>query len=182
MIWQLDNFALDHCFATSFYATFEAWQEAQQDWETMCQDVEQHECAENSAPDHGDAQPSVWQRSHTNMQFFDDMPPLEACGVMMFSVGGHMAELLHDLNPTEEAQDLCRQLHERFDDLRVVVKEQNEVWMLQAAVNSFEAVLENVTDLRQDLAAKCADLEQKLSFLCRRYQEHSDPYSASDQY
>lgn len=172
MIWQLDNCALDHCFATSFYDTFEEWQEAQQEWEVMRHDVEQRDRADSSDGVEADDQMNVWQRSHTNMQFFENMPPLEACGVMMFSIGGHMAELIDDLKPNEDAVLLCRQLHEQFDDLHVVLKEQEDVWMIQSAISSFGVVLQNVSRLREDLVAKCADLEEKLDFLCRRYQEH----------
>lgn len=189
MIWQLDNFALDHCFATSFYDTFDQWQLVQQEWEAMRQDTEpgqggqgtedngKEEQPEHEAEDGRGNEARVWQRSHTNMQFFEDMPPLEACGVMLFSIGGHMAELIHDLKSDEAAVDHCRELHECFDDLRVVFKEQEDVWMIRGATAAFSQVLQSVTRLWPDLAAKCADLDKKLEFLHARYEEHFDPYS-----
>ncbi|MFO7907023.1 MAG: hypothetical protein R6U98_30480 [Pirellulaceae bacterium] len=189
MIWQLDNFSLDHCFATSFYDTFEQWQLVQQEWEAMRRDVEPDQGGRKSEDNGKDQEHEheteretenearVWQRSHTNMQFFEDMPPLEACGVMLFSIGGHMAELIHDLKSDEAAVDHCRELHECFDDLRVVFREQEDVWMIQSATAAFSQALQTVTRLRPDLAAKCADLDEKLEFLHARYAEHFDPYS-----
>ncbi len=171
MIWQLDNSALDHSFATSFYDSLDDWQESQRQWESLRREIERRKLSNPSKCDDVD-DCSVWQKSHTNMAFFEEMPPLEACGVMMFSIGGHMGELIQDLNTDEDGIALCRQLHEAFDDLRGVVRDQEDVWMIQSAVGAFATVLHDVARARTDLSAKCADLEDKLDFLCRRYEEH----------
>lgn len=177
MIWQLDNFSLDRSFATSFYENQEEWEESQRQWEALRQEVEQSDFRQQSGDEGVKKQEGVWQRSHTNMQFFQDMPPLEACSVMMFSIGGHMAELIHDLKASQDALDLCRDLHETFDDLRVVFKEQEDVWMIQSAIGAFTQVLHQVKECREELAPKCADLEDKLDFFRERYEAHFDPYS-----
>ncbi len=172
MIWQLDNFMLEHRFATSFFADRSEWEQAQREWEEMNRDWEQQASQPQEKQGASSDDQRVWQRSHTNMHFFEEMPPLEACGVMMFSIGGHLAELVQDLKPTENATEVIQLLHERFDDLRGVLKEQEDVWMIQSAVGAFVESLNEVSTLRNDLTAKCADLEDKLEFLCRRYQEH----------
>lgn len=186
MFWNLDHFSLDHCFATSLYETIEDWELVQQEWEAMERSVNQRPDGEQAEENAGGQEPQrkpslsdeVWERSHTNMQFFEDMPPLEACGVMMFSIGGHMAELIHDLNSSEETVDVCRELHECFDDLRVVFKEQEDVWMIRSATAAFSQALQNVARVREDLGAKCADLDSKLQFFHDRYEEHFNPYSS----
>jgi len=179
MIWQLDHFALNHCFATSFYPTREQWQTAQEQWEGICQ---QPETGTRPAPDsdQAPARPEIWQHSYTNMNFFEGMPPFEACAVMLFSIGGHLGELIQDLKPLPEGRDLCQHLHECFDDLRTVIKEQEEVWMVRTASNAFAEALQRVVTANDALTAKCADLEEKLDFLCARYDEHVEPYSSSD--
>ena len=181
LIWQLDSYSLDHCFATSFYPDIQQWQEAQDTWESVRQGVEQAGTTTSPRQAKSDNESSVWQRSHTNMHFFEDMPALEACAVMMFSIGGHMAELIHDLKACDDSLDLCRDLHEAFDDLRVVFKDQEDDWMIRSAAGAFTEVLEHVASRHTDLAAKCKDLENKLDFFCCRYAEHNDPYSPSDQ-
>ncbi len=182
MIWQLDNGALDHSFATSFCDSLDDWQEAQRQWESLRREIERRKTAASAAAEDGKQVDDVWQHSHTNMQFFEQMPPLEACGVMLYSIGGHMGELIQDLKPSgqtsaaavaeDEGIALSRQLHESFDDLRRVVRDQEDLWMIQSAVGSFTDILHDVTHSRPDLCAKCMDLEDKLDFLCQRYGEH----------
>ncbi len=173
MIWQLDNFMLDRCFATSFFDTYQQWDEAQREWDALDRDWQQRADTPPAGQDKSDQPPPrIWQRSHTNMQFFAEMPAWEACGVMLFSIGGHMGELIQDLKSDDTSSEVIRQLHERFDDLRVALKDQEDIWMIHSAVGSFLEVLQEVTSSHQELRAKCADLEDKLDFLCRRYEEH----------
>ena len=172
MIWQLDNFMLDRSFATSFFETREQWEAAQREWAELDRDFVQRTGERRTSEKERDQPPRVWERSHTNMQFFEEMPPLEACGVMLFSIGGHMGELIQDLKSDGSSADIIGELHGRFDDLRVVLKEQEDVWMIHSTVGSFLEVLQEVTATRTDLRAKCADLADKLDFLCRRYEEH----------
>ena len=40
----------------------------------------------------------VWSNSFTNMGGLTDMPAWESVNVMLFAIGGHMAELVHDLH------------------------------------------------------------------------------------
>jgi hypothetical protein len=179
MIWQLDSFALNRSFATSLFETYDEWQAEHEMWDAMCEEID--ESASDALP--GDRSRSdearVWRFSHTNMDSLAEMPPLEACAVMVFSIGGHMGELIEDLKNGHV--ELCRELHQQFEDLRMVFKEQQEVWMLKSAIGSFALVLQDVAQQRSDLAAKCADLEDKLDYFGQRYEEHFDPYSASDQ-
>lgn len=174
LIWQLDTFSLDHTFATSLCATREEWELAQQMWAAVRD--QDDTCGGGPLPASLADLPrdAVWQHSHTNMRCFQDMPPREACAVMLFSIGGHMGELMQDLKEKPDGSDFIRQLHQRFDDLRVAVKDDEETWLLRSCANAFTELLHDVQQHRPDLHAKCADLEEKLDFLCRRYQEYSD--------
>ncbi len=180
MIWQLDSYALDSCFATSLFDSYEDWEDLRFDAGVFDEELDDESepgdarCEQLAAPEPD----GVWNRSHTNMQFFADMPPLEACAVMMFSIGGHMAELIFDLE--DEQEDLRRQLHENFDALCCAFKQQDELWMMRTAAQQFADVLQGVSQCRDDLGPKCDDLEQKVQFLCDRYEEHLDPYSKTD--
>ncbi len=172
MFWQLDNLALDSRFAISLHDSYEAWQEAQAAWTDLDQQWQRRAEKLLACDERADEPPRVWQHSHTNMKFFEGMPPLEACNVMLFSLGGHLGELIEDLKAAGAPRDIIRLLHERFDDLRLVLKEQGELWKLQTAICSFSESLQEIIALRGDLHAKCADLEDKLDFFSRRYQEH----------
>jgi hypothetical protein len=172
MIWQLDNFHLEQRFATSFCESREQWESAQKEWEQFAQSADESDPTLETESSESERPSRVWNSSHTNMRFFDDMPPMEACGVMMFSIGGHLAELVQDLRPGEDADRLIQPLHHRFDELRVLLREQEDPWMINTSVSEFNDALNEVVGARGDLKAKCADLEDKLEFLAQRYTEH----------
>ncbi len=180
MIWTLDNFMLDRCFATSFFTTHQEWEAAQQEWEDLNCEGEpwrgETEWRGETVPIHSESTEGarIWQRSHTNMEFFEQMAPLEACNVMLFSIGGHLGELILDIKAFGIPYEKVEQLHERFDELRVALQEREEVWMLQQAIGSLSDLLHELSTTCTEVQAKCGDLAEKLEFLCRRYQEHFD--------
>jgi hypothetical protein len=174
MIWQLDNFPLEDRFATSLHPTREEWEDARGEWGDAM--GAGRPAAGDAVPvdNPDDSPPRVWQSSYTNMSSFAEMPPIEACSVMLFSIGGHLAELVQDLRQGDDSDALVRQLHLRFDELRVLVREREDVWMLNTSVSEFSDALREVATVREDLGEKCADLDEKLDFLAHRYSEHFD--------
>ncbi len=170
MIWQLDNYLLQDRFATSFFASRAEWEQHQLAFEPA---VDRAALPSSSAarPAGGDP-PRVWQNSFTNMAGLTDMPPRESVTVMLFAVGGHLGELVHDLYAHADATELVRQLHLRFDELRGYLREQSELFAVRSAVAAFIAALDEVATSREDLRAKCSDLEDKLNFLEDRYAAH----------
>ena len=102
------------------------------------------------------------------------MPAWESVNVMLFAVGGHMAELVHDLRTCADTDELVQQLHVRFDELRVFVKEQRELFVIRSSIGDFVEALTGVAQVRDDLRQKCVDLETKLDFLEKRYAKHLD--------
>lgn len=169
MIWALDSYQLTERFATSFYATVAEWEEDRWQWpdddDTTTDTPEDVVPVED--PEHMGTR--IWHCSFTNMSCFSDMSPREACGVMLFSVGGHLAELVQDLRRDADADPLVQQLHQRFDELRVLIREEEDVWMINTSIAEFGEALHAVAATRRDLGAKCDDLEDKLDFLASRY-------------
>lgn len=169
MIWQLENSLLDERFATSFCRSRAEWECQQRDaaetpdWGPPGRLPE----SRGFTPDH-----SVWQNSFTNMTSLSEMPAWEAVNVMMFAVGGHMAELVQDLRGSDDTAELIQELHIRFDELRVVVKEQRELISVRSTIGQFVALLDDVARTYDALGLKCADLESKLDFLEKRYARH----------
>jgi len=172
MIWQLDNYMLQERFATSFCAS-------RSEWELERYDVPEAESSPALADAH--ARPNtfaddqrVWQNSFTNMSSLTEMPAWESVNVMLFAIGGHLAELVHDLRSRVDDGELIEQLHIRFDELRVAVKQERESFIVRGAVSDFVSALHSIVEVREDLAPKCADLELKTEFLEQRYGRHAE--------
>ena len=170
MIWQLDNYLLERRFATSFCQSRAEWErrqgerdEADSDWEPLSPLPASRGFADDQR---------VWQNSFTNMSSLTEMPPWESVNVMLFAVGGHMAELVHDLRSDADTDELVQQLHVRFDELRVFLKEQRDLLIIRSSIGDFAETLSDVAQIRDDLRDKCADLETKLDFLEKRYAKH----------
>ncbi len=173
MIWQLDNYLLERRFSTSLCLSRAEWERARCDLD----DEENLACEPRSSspppgPERLGDDRRVWQNSFTNMASLADMPPWDSVNVMLFAVGGHLAELVHDLRACAGTDDLVHELHVRFDELRVAIKQQRELFVVSGAVNDFEDAIQGATQARDDLSAKGRDLEVKLEFLEKRYAQH----------
>ncbi len=169
MIWQLDNCLLEQRFATSFCQSRAEWERRQCAPE---EDLNWESPSPLPMPGGFSDDQRIWQNSFTNMSSLTDMPAWESVNVMLFAVGGHMAELVHDLRCGADTDELVQQLHIRFDSLRVFVKEQRELFIIRSSIGDFVESLNGVTQVRDDLRQKCADLETKLDFLEKRYAKH----------
>jgi hypothetical protein len=170
MIWQLDNYLLEQRFSTSLCASRAEWEQnqAEMDEPNPVQDPAGPAALPSGLADDR----RVWQNSFTNMASLADMPPGEAANVMLFAVGGHLAELVHDLRARPADDELVEALHIRFDELRVVVKDQRELCTVRGAIGEFAEALHDTARLCSELSDKCRDLEAKAEFLERRYAEH----------
>jgi len=115
----------------------------------------------------------VWSCTHTNMRFMTDLPPEEAVTVMTFAIGGHMGELIQDLRAGEDGERFVATLHLQFDEVRRMVKENREPWLLRSAIGAYVETLHEIAERRGDLGAKCDDLESKLEFLADQYARRS---------
>ena len=172
MIWQLDSYELEQRFATSFC-------KSPAEWERLP--------ARGRGPARGRAVPPAgpsrlipWPsprpeglaHSFTNMDGLANMPDWESVNVMLFAIGGHMAELVEDLRGGEDADSLVQPLHVRFDDLRMCVRDQGDLLVVRSAVADFVEALQAVAQARHELGEKFADLHGKLDFLQQRYARH----------
>ena len=172
MIWQLDSFPLEQRFATSFCKSRSEWERRQREAEEM---EEEWRLAPPTAPSDSSGfanDKKIWSNSFTNMGSLTDMPAWESVNVILFAIGGHMAELVQDLRRDQDADVLVRPLHVRFDDLRVCVREQRELFVVRSSIADFVDALQAVWQAHDELGRKCADLETKLDFLHQRYAKH----------
>jgi hypothetical protein len=172
MIWQLDNYLLERRFSTSFCQSRAEWERGRRESEDVDPDWEPPSPLPSDRGFSDDQR--IWQNSFTNMTSLTDMPAWESVNVMLFAVGGHLAELVHDLRSRADTDELVQQLHVRFDELRVFVKEQRELFIIRGTIGDFVEALTGVAQVRDDLRQKCVDLETKLDFLEERYAKHLD--------
>ncbi len=172
MIWQLDSYPLELRFATSFCKSRAEWERRQREAQEMEEDWRLSPPSAPSAPSGVANDKKVWSNSFTNMGSLTDMPAWESVNVMLFAIGGHMAELVQDLRRDQDADELVRPLHVRFDDLRVCVREQRELLVVRSSIAEFVDALQTVWQAHDELGRKCADLETKLDFLQQRYAKH----------
>ena len=172
MIWQLDSFPLEQRFATSFCKSRAEWERLQHEAEDLEETWLLSPPTAPSAPSGLAGDKRIWSNSFTNMGSLTDMPAWESVNVMLFAIGGHMAELVQDLRRAQDADELVQPLHVRFDELRVSLREQRELLVVRSAVVEFVDALEAVSQAHEELGEKCADLESKLDFLEKRYAKH----------
>ena len=130
MIWQLDSFPLEQRFATSFCKSRAEWERLQREAEEMEEDWGLSPPTAPTAvrPSGLADDKKVWSNSFTNMGGLTDMPAWESVNVMLFAIGGHMAELVQDLRRAQDADELVRPLHVRFDELRVSSGNNGNCW------------------------------------------------------
>ena len=84
-----------------------------------------------------------------------------------------MAELVHDLRSDADTDELVQQLHVRFRrTARVRQGTARPVRSSAARSATSSRRSSGVTQVRDDLREKCADLETKLDFLEKRYAKH----------
>jgi hypothetical protein len=172
MIWQLDSYPLELRFATSFCKSRAEWERRQREAEEVEEDWRLSPPTAPTTPSGFANDKKIWSNSFTNMGSLTDMPAWESVNVMLFAIGGHMAELVQDLRRDQDADELVRPLHVRFDDLRVCVREQRELLVVRSSIAEFVDALQTVWQAHDELGRKCADLETKLDFLQRRYAKH----------
>ncbi|MHB8863821.1 MAG: hypothetical protein ACYC6N_15570 [Pirellulaceae bacterium] len=174
MIWQLDSYPLEARFATSFCKSRAEWERRQHESD----DVEvARTCAPIAATcapgNHADDK-RIWSNSFTNMEGLSEMPDWASVNVMLFAIGGHLAEVVQDLRRAPDTEKLVQLLHVRFDDMRVCVREQRDLMVLQSSIAEFIDALQSVWQAHDELGEKCMDLEKKLDFLQYRYARHLD--------
>lgn len=172
MIWQLDSFHLQMRFATSFCRTRREWDDFRREAEDWLGGHPMKEIEESSKPGEQALRDKVWVNSYTNMSSLAEMPDWESVNVMLFAVGGHMGELVQDLRRSQASDEVVEALHVAFDELRMCVRDDRDLVMVQSAIAEFCDALDGARRASSQVDAKCSDLESKLEVLQKRYAQH----------
>ena len=174
VVWHLDSFHLDDEFATSLYDTREEWELVDDERQQIDREFEQVIQNDSDITEASDGAPRIWQNTYSNMDLLEEMPPAEAVAVLLFSIGGHLAELIQDLRGGSNADQLVAMLHDGFDTLRVTLKDGDQLFVIQQRAGEFVDVLNAVAEADGNLQAKCLDLENKTDVLCRYFTAQFD--------
>jgi hypothetical protein len=172
MLWQLDSFHLQTRYATSFCRSTQEWDRFRREADDWLGDHPWDESAEPVVPSEIGLRDKVWANSFTNMSSLAKMPDWESVNVMLFAIGGHMAELVQDLRQEEVSDQVIGALHVAFDELRVHVRDDRDLVLVQSAIAEFSEAIGAARCAGGAVEAKCCDLESKLEFLEKRYAQH----------
>jgi hypothetical protein len=160
--WHLDGYLLADEFATSFHETREEWEAEQAEMREWAENLPEFTSAEVENADH--TEPRIWNSTFTNMNLVRDLPTPSAIGMMLFSIGGHLAELSIDLGDTPEAEPTICSMQSRFAALRRAVEDESS-WTVNLIVAQFAEELQGIAALHPGLRPKCDDLEKKIDYL-----------------
>jgi hypothetical protein len=160
--WFLDGAHMDSDFAFSFCRTRSEWQDQYGDEPDDSGSTEILAMA-------GDApkplrRSEIWKGSFMNEELVATMSGQQRLTVILFGIGGHLAELAEDLRGDGGAAGTMRSLLTRFDSLRVALRDK-EGWLGRALVQQCCDELAVLSGLRPALARKCEDLERKFLWL-----------------
>ena len=162
MFWHLDGYMLVDNFATSFHDSYDEWQSEQEEMQQWADNLPTYTPTEYDNA--SQSEPRIWKSTFTNMEMVRDLPPSSAIGMMLFSVGGHMAELSMDLSNSPETEATICSLQSRFAALRRAVADESP-WTVNLIIAQFAEELQGIAALHADLRSKCDDLEKKLDYL-----------------
>jgi len=185
--WHLDGCNMDDEFAFSiFYSTREEWDEEQRRYQEFNRKYAEREAERERLgvkyPGRGYADADyVWQRSFVAPESEETSPLMR-----LFSIGFSLSELTCDLKDPAENRELIDALSRDFGNLREVAHSKDgslAAALLDPVVDRFCETLDNVARARDDLRAKCANLQERLRrFLDPPIESDSsfDPFESSD--
>lgn len=172
--WHLDGCNMDYDFPFSFYQTREEWEEEQRSWEEFNREWEEQRTnlTPGSSPtgraeteeDELRLHPSVWQRSYVNWDELETLPSESAIEIMLFGIGGHLAELGLDLEDAPEGEKLAQALRRDFTDLRHALRTDSEV-LVEDCLQKLREDLAEIATATPQLVDKCVDLQSQLDNL-----------------
>ncbi len=158
MFWHLDGCNMDQDFPFSFHRTREEWEEDNRRWEELNRKFEEEEKLRKAglAANDSDQSTSVWKHSFSDPDL-ESQPP----EILLFGIGGHLAELDGDLKTSPETESSVAILNRQFGNLREAVSEPSAA-LVEPVVQRFCDELYVLTEVRPDLTEKCEDLERQL--------------------
>ena len=176
MFWNLDGCNMDQDFPFSFRRTREEWEEERRKWEEFNRKFEEEEKLRKagSAPtddlpySDADESTSVWKHSFSDPDVENQAPQ-----IVLFGIGGHLAELGSDLKTSPDTESSAALLNRQFGNLRAAISEPSAA-LVEPVVQRFCEELHSVSEVRPDLAEKCEDLERQLSQFATLLLEEDD--------
>ncbi len=171
MFWHLDGYTLDEHFATSFYDSREDWEVMREEMRIWSSRIPQYTSGNEDVSNESFEGPRIWKSTFTNMDLVRDMPVSSAIGMMVFSIGGHLAELSMDLSASAETEATVCTLQSRFAALRRAVCDESS-WTVNLIIAQYAEELQAVAAMHNDLRSKCDDLEKKLDYLGQLCSDH----------
>jgi len=174
MFWHLDGCNNDDDFPFSvFLDTYEDWEKEQRDYEEFSRQCDERRRLREAGLLEEDpfAADGPWRQSDSNL------PESETPrSIRLFGIGSHLAELIQDLKDAETSTALVDGLNRCFGNLRDVV-ENNTDALLEPSVGRMCDELGRASDVRPDLAEKCADLARQVQRLTSEFgEDHSIPF------
>jgi len=170
--WHLDGAHIDFDFPFSFYLTREEWEEEMRRWEDFDRRWEERRNNPSAEDDEIELLSPVWQRSYTDWDGLETLPPEEAITLTLLGIGGHLAELGLDLRNAPEGEGLAESLQRGFADLRHALHADTGGALTMDTSDGVEACLHRlreclaaVTVAMPGIADKCTDLHNQLDRL-----------------
>lgn len=177
--WHLDGCNMDFDFPFSFYLTREAWEEEMRRWEDFDRRWEERRNNPSVEEDEIELFSPVWQRSYTDWDALEALPPEEAISRTLLGIGMHLAELGLDLRNAPEGEGLAESLQRGFADLRHALHADTGGAPMMDTSDGVESCLRRlreglaaVTVAMPRLADKCADLQTQLDRLGNWFEVH----------
>lgn len=156
--WHLDGCNMDPDFAFSFHRTREEWEEQERDYEEFSRRFNEKMKEEERLGLQSLKQNGPWQHS-----FVSDDENVPA-PIRLFQIGTLLAELIVDLKEPVEDRPLIDRLHRDFGNLRDIIQGDDLARaeaLLPPVLDRFAETLADVATARDDLRAKCEDLESR---------------------
>jgi hypothetical protein len=167
VFWHLDGCNNDDDFPFSWiHDTYEEWEEEQRQHEELARQYEERRRLREAGlleeeEDDPFAAGGIWQHSYA-------APPMAdtPASMRLFGIGSHLAELVEDLKSDEQSACFVDRLNRCFGNLTEIIETRSGT-LLEPSLGRLCDELGAASDLRPDLAAKCADLARQLRDLRR---------------
>jgi hypothetical protein len=164
--WHLDGSNMDPDFAFSFDLTREEWEQEQREWEEFRRRSEQERAAGESRPGEP-LEASVWQRSYSASETEGSLSEGFDAELMLFGIGGHLAELRLDCQEKPDADGWRGALERDWGNLLAAARDDTRC-LVAPVVQRFRDTLDGLAAAHPDLAAKCSDLDNQLAKVAAR--------------
>lgn len=173
---HLDNSHMDWDFEFSFCSDRQEWEESVNRLSFECADATRDSDLEYNGTNrfeldgdaHVDDERNAWLRNNSiwNLSGSDPAifhPDLNSgeVAIISFAVGAHVSELKLDLKANNDDSLLADELSKQFASLITVLKDEKRRTK-NKVIARFCSVLNSISESRQDLSEKCADLESRL--------------------